>query len=310
MKSEKIKLSIFTPTYNRAHLLPVLYQSLINQTNKNFIWLIVDDGSKDNTEDLINSWIKENKIKIEYYKKENGGKNTAMDFAHEHCKTEYIACVDSDDYLVDAAIETIYKYFPIATNDSVGLVGLHGDINNQNEVKAWPPAKTKVKFCDLTKICGKTPETFLIFKTSIIKNFRFPSISSEKFITESVFYKQFLYDYYLVTIGEIIKFGEYFSDGYTNQGLNLFFKNPKGYLYALKQDLFYAVKYGSSIKTKVGLAASYYAWKRVNHIKDDFKNDYKISPFYKFVGCILSPIIYVRYKNKYKRFNNDTNTKH
>lgn len=99
-------------------------------------------------------------------------------------------------------------------------------------------------------------------------------------------------------------------DGYTSQGLNLFFKNPKGYLYALNQNLYCAVKYGSSLKIKVGLAAGYYAWKRVNHTKDDFKNDYKISLFYKFVGCILSPIIYVRYKNKYKRFKNDTNTKH
>lgn len=144
----------------------------------------------------------------------------------------------------------------------------------------------------------------------MVKKYKFPQIQEERFLTESIFYNQFEFDYYLYAFDDLIYVGEYMPDGYTSQGLNLFFKNPKGYLYALNQNLYCAVKYGSSLKIKVGLAAGYYAWKRVNHTKDDFKNDYKISLFYKFVGCILSPIIYVRYKNKYKRFKNDTNTKH
>ena len=304
------KLTIFTPTYNRAHLLPVLYESLVKQTNKNFVWLIVDDGSKDNTEDVVSDWIKEKKIDIEYYKKKNGGKNTAMDFANEHCKTEFIACVDSDDYLTNNAVQVLYEYFPKLDDDCVGIVGLHCDKHNKNKVIGWPKRFEKINFYDLKNVCAKIPETFLVLKTKIIKKFKFPQISEEKFITESVFYKQFLYDYNLLVMEEIIKLGEYFPDGYTSQGLNLFFKNPKGYLYALKQNLFYAVKYGSSLKNKVVTAASYYAWKKINMIKDEFPNDYKITSFYKFIGFILSPIMYIKYKKNYKKFKNDANSKH
>ena len=93
------KITVFTPTYNRAGLLVQLYDSLKKQTSKDFVWLIVDDGSTDNTKDVVDGFIKENKIEIDYHYKPNGGKNTAIDLAHEICKTDFIACVDSDDFL-------------------------------------------------------------------------------------------------------------------------------------------------------------------------------------------------------------------
>jgi len=80
------KITIFTPTYNRRNLLGRLYESLKTQTNKNFVWLIVDDGSSDNTEEIINKYKKEKVVDIQYFYKENGGKHTALDFAHAHCK--------------------------------------------------------------------------------------------------------------------------------------------------------------------------------------------------------------------------------
>ena len=89
---------------------------------------------------------------------------------------------------------------------------------------------------------------------------------------------------------------EYMPDGYTSQGMKLFFKNPKGYLYSLKQDLYFARKHRKSFKTRLGLATSYYAWEKVNKIKDDFKNEYKLSAFYKFFGVLLSPIKIAKFK--------------
>ena len=113
------KLTIFTPTYNRMELLKNLYSSLKNQTNKNFIWFIVDDGSTDNTKQLVNELKNEAVLNISYVKKENGGKNTAMDYAHSNCETEFIACVDSDDYLTENAVEEIYKDFITYSNDFI-----------------------------------------------------------------------------------------------------------------------------------------------------------------------------------------------
>ena len=132
---EKIKLTYFTPTYNREKLLPNLYKSLLAQSNKNFIWLIVDDGSKDNTETLVNGWKKENKIKIEYVKKENGGKHTAIELSNQICTTEFITCVDSDDTLTPDATKILYSKFNLCSGDDiVGLLGPKTVVNAKYKI--------------------------------------------------------------------------------------------------------------------------------------------------------------------------------
>ena len=98
-------LTIFTPTYNRIQTLGRVYQSLLKQTCKDFNWLIIDDGSTDNTKDLVEQWILENKIKIRYHFKENGGKHTAMKLAYELANTKFLLAIDSDDELTPDAIE-------------------------------------------------------------------------------------------------------------------------------------------------------------------------------------------------------------
>jgi glycosyltransferase involved in cell wall biosynthesis len=97
--------TVFTPTYNRAGTLPRLYKSLINQSFKDYLWLIIDDGSTDNTNEIVSEWIKENKIKIKYQYKINGGKHTAMKLAFELIDTKYLIEIDSDDELTPDTIE-------------------------------------------------------------------------------------------------------------------------------------------------------------------------------------------------------------
>ena len=106
-----IKITIFTPTYNRDYIIINLYKSLLIQTLKDFEWLIIDDGSTDNTELLVSSFIKDNKINIRYIKQQNGGKHRAINKALEEAKGELFFIVDSDDQLVDNAIERILYYF-------------------------------------------------------------------------------------------------------------------------------------------------------------------------------------------------------
>lgn len=102
-------ITVFTPTYNRAHLLHRGYEALLKQKDNDFLWMIVDDGSTDNTEELVNSWIKENKIEIRYIKKENGGVGTAYLSAINNCDTELMIAIDSDDYLPEDGIEIIKR---------------------------------------------------------------------------------------------------------------------------------------------------------------------------------------------------------
>ena len=96
----KKRMTVFTPTYNRAYILPKLYDSLCQQTVKSFEWLIVDDGSVDNTQELVEKWIEEKKIEIRYFKQANGGKQRAHNLGVEKSKEEIFVCVDSDDYVL------------------------------------------------------------------------------------------------------------------------------------------------------------------------------------------------------------------
>lgn len=119
------KITVFTPTYNRGKLLHQCYESLLRQTNQDFKWLIIDDGSIDNTKEIVEQWIKEKKIGIQYFFKENGGLHTGYNTAIEHMDTELSICIDSDDWLPDNAIETILNIWNEKKSDDIaGLIGL------------------------------------------------------------------------------------------------------------------------------------------------------------------------------------------
>lgn len=295
------KLTIFTPTYNRKELIGKLYQSLKVQTNKNFVWLIVDDGSKDNTEALINAFKKENEIEIQYFYKENGGKNTAIDFAHEKCETDYIACVDSDDFLMENAVQNIYVAIEKIKNDKcVGIVGRkflsnHIPLDNGDFIEG-----KEIMFNQLESVYNYKADTFLIFKTNIVKNFKFPKIEGEKFITEKVLYNQFMFDYSMLMINSVDYIVEYQAEGYSAGAARLMFNNPKGIMYAFKSDAYYLTKYKQGLKKTVLAWARFYAWRRLNKFNSLFKDELNIKSCLKVVGWILSFVMQLRYKNKKK----------
>lgn len=300
---KNINLTYFTPTYNRAKLLPKLYKSLINQTNKNFIWLIVDDGSKDDTETIVNKWKNENKINIEYVKKENGGKHTAIDLSNQICTTEFITCIDSDDYITENCTECLEKYMANIRqkNNVVGIVGRRDLIGYTRHKEAnWPQNQVLLYFHELSENYNFNFDTILVFKTSIIKNYSFPKFNDERFVTESVFYNKFMFDYKMMAIEEFLYIGEYQDDGYTNMGMNLFIKNPKGFACHLKQDLYLKIKNKKSLKKKLKASLYYYGWKAFFKLKEDFMTEYKIPWFYKFVGILASPLSKLKLKKKYR----------
>ena len=127
-------LTVFTPTYNRAYILNQCYESLVRQSCKDFIWLIIDDGSTDNTKELVEDWMKnDNGFEIRYHYKKNGGMHTGHNVAYELIDTELNVCIDSDDFMPDNAVELIVNFWREYGSDKYsGIVAL--DIYKNGEV--------------------------------------------------------------------------------------------------------------------------------------------------------------------------------
>ena len=233
-------ITIFTPTYNREHYLKRLYMSLTIQTDKDFEWLIVDDGSIDATENLIQSFIENEKsFSIRYYKTVNGGKHRAINKGVQLAKGEWFFIVDSDDWLTEKAVQIIKKYcVEILDNEQfVGVAGLKVFENNKIVGSTF-----KGKCLDATSlerkrfnILGDKAE---IFKTGILKKYPFPEYKNEKFMSEAVVWNKIAYDGYKIRwFNEDIYFCEYQEEGLTNNLRNNYRNSPNGYLHYVEQEI-------------------------------------------------------------------------
>jgi len=223
-------ISIITPTWNRANLINRLYESLIRQTNKNFEWIVVDDGSTDNTKEIVDGWIKENKINIHYYLKPNGGKHTALNLAVQKASKELCFIVDSDDYISDDAVETIIAdYDEIKGNDKISGIGylratLNGDVIGKEYTKDGV-VDTFVNQRYNNNVYGDKAE---VYKTSVLKKYTFPEFENEKFLSESVVWCEISKDYTMKFLNKKIYFCEYQQGGLSDNVRKRLFKNPKG----------------------------------------------------------------------------------
>ena len=224
------KLTIMTPTYNRAYILENAYDSLVRQKNKDFIWLIVDDGSSDNTESLVKKWIKDKKIKIEYYKKENGGKHTAINYALDRLKTEYVVLsLDSDDYFTDDAVEVILNKLD---EKKCGLVFLCDDEKRSGRYKIKYDI-ISLSNCSISKAFSQNlfnASAIFVFKSNYIKNYKFPIFKNESFFNEG--YMLYQLDEPIVWIDNALCIREYKEDGLTKNIFKTYYNNPNSwYLY-------------------------------------------------------------------------------
>jgi len=296
------KLTIFTPTFNRANNLPTLYKVLLNQTSQNFLWLIIDDGSTDETKILVESWIKDQKLNIEYIYKENGGKHTAIEVANNLCKTDYIVIIDSDDILTNNAVETFYEMYQNVDNDELLIGILFPRVYMTEELvrNDFPKTGEKKFLYEINNYNYRGGEVNHFLKTNIIKKFGFPHFSGEKFVRESVWTDNFFYDHKFWIYSKAINLLEYTEDGYTKQGFNLLYKNPYGFLCALKSNAYYAIKARFSLKEKVIATAKYYGWAKAMRLNKKKIEGYKISFFYRFSGRILSLATRRVYKKRIK----------
>lgn len=232
------ELTIFTPTYNRAYILPQLFESLLAQSNRNFEWLIVDDGSSDNTHEIIQNFKSKADFKITYIYQENQGKHVAINTALKNIQTPNFLTVDSDDFLQDDGLQLIEnKLSLIIQNPSI--IGIASPINilNSNRSKKQIPTDIVVTTNELKFKHHFNGELTLIFKTDLAKKFEYPVFEGEKFMLESVVFDKMDDEYKFLYIADSIVNAEYRPDGLTFQGKKILLNSPLGAALAYKEKM-------------------------------------------------------------------------
>lgn len=299
------KVTIFTPTYNRAYTLPRLYDSLKNQTDKSFTWLIIDDGSSDNTRKLVEQFISEGLIDIQYHYQKNAGKSQAQNHALVLSDSEIFVGVDSDDFLTNDAVEKILFHWQKALTlpYCIGLLACKCAKSVENtltvvDYKKFPKNMlTTVKEAYSTG--GLKGDALMIYKTSEIKKFPFPSFDGEKFVPEAYLYDKLDQIGKLYFTNEKIYIAEYLPDGYTAGMEALNFKNANGYFAYISQRL----PLDRRIKDIVIDLACYTSICLV--LDKNF-----LYPKKKFLSALLFPLGFALYLKRYHRFKKQKHQNH
>ncbi len=227
-------LTIFTPAYNRAHTIGRTYASLRKQTNKDFIWLIIDDGSTDGTEELVKSWYKEdNGFEIRYIYKENGGMHTAHNEAYRNIDTELNVCIDSDDAMPHDAVEIIEQAWKrVRDCDYAGLIGLDANMETGDTIGDGFPADMKETTLSGYYATGRTGDKKLVYRTEVINSVpEYPVFENEKYVALAYKYRLIDQQYKLSVVNEAICKVEYQADGSSNNMYRQYLQNPRGFAF-------------------------------------------------------------------------------
>lgn len=224
------RITVFTPTYNRAYIIENLYRSLQRQTFKEFEWLVIDDGSTDNTEFLFHQWQRENNpFPIRYFRQENGGKCRAVNRGLKLAEGELFFTVDSDDYLTDDALEHIDKWEKELPREGK-YCGFSGNLGTS--LDSTPNQLFEGGYFDgnaFDRYGAVDGERAMVFYTQIHRQYLYPEFPGEKFMTEAVAWNRMAYDGYKIRFyNDIIWIYEYKEDGLTRAGYTLFLNNPQG----------------------------------------------------------------------------------
>lgn len=226
-------LTIFTPSFNRGYTLNKCYESLKNQTVKDFKWLIVDDGSTDNTRELVNSWIEEGILDITYKYQENQGMHGAHNTAYELIDTELNVCIDSDDYMPNDAVEKIIEFWNNNKNekDIAGFIGLDAYEDGNIIGDYFPKTLRKTTLFEINNKYKIQGDKKIVYRTEISKKYQYPLYKGERYVGLAYKYYKIDEKYQLLTMNEVLCIVEYMDDGSSRNMFSQYIKNPKGFAF-------------------------------------------------------------------------------
>lgn len=265
------EITVLTPTYNRADQLQNLFESLQKQIEKRFKWLIVDDGSQDNTEEVVKSFLKKTDFEINYIKKENGGKHTALNVGFQMIDTYLTFIVDSDDVLTTNAIEEVYcNIETIKENDLCGVAYLRGYSEKECIGKLFPKSEVIDNDINIRLKCNVSGDKAEIWRTDILRQYQFPVFENERFQGENYVWWQIARRYNMLYINKIIYITEYLDGGLTKSGRAMRMRNPLGGMENSKM-AFYP-EFPLKTKIKCGLLYDVYGYQAKWSLRKIIKN--------------------------------------
>ncbi len=289
------RITVFTPTFNRAFCLNQLYTSLVEQTNKNFIWLIVDDGSSDGTKNLIENWIAENQIQIQYFFQENQGMHSAHNTAYKNIKTELNVCIDSDDYMPKDAIEKIINlWYEKGSQEYAGIIGLDAfkDGTIINKIPDY------IKIASLSELEYKNNirgDKKIILRTEVVNEFPpYPIFDSERLVPLGTLYLMIDQKYKFLCTNEVFCIIEYLNEGSSKTIFQQYKKSPMGFMYSRIIELKYSHNIFYAYTRAIHYISSCFFTRKWNLFKDNPK---------KFITALAIPSgilfhVYVLFKLK------------
>lgn len=233
------ELTVFTPTYNRAHTLPRVYKSLLRQTCKDFEWLIIDDGSSDNTKALVDNWISEGSLTIRYVYQENQGMHGAHNTAYDNISTPLCVCIDSDDFMPDDAVEKIITFWKEKGSDKfAGFIGLDCTLDGNIIGKPFPEGLVSTTFRGLIEKYHLGGDKKYVYRTEVIKAYpKYPIFGNEKYFSLAYLYDLIGDKYEMLLTNDILCIVEYQDDGSSRGMWKQYWNNPRGFAFMRKTDM-------------------------------------------------------------------------
>lgn len=296
-------ITVFTATYNRGHLIQRIYQSLLRQKEFNFEWLVIDDGSQDQTEDLFNDWTsRDNPFEIRYYKQENRGLIRTLNRGIELARGEYFAKIDPDDYVVDDYTTNISKWVASIEN-STSIYAVSGVRVTPDGIPLkgkWPDIPRELGFVDATDLeraaYDLDADMCEAWRTDVLRNYPFPVWNSEKFAPEQIVFNQIALDGYKIRWYPVaMSICEYQDDGLTKGSRKLEIQNPMGYAMMYNHKLKYDIPFAQKLRCAMQCTALSIVGRNPQYI---FQSNMPIATLAALVPGIL---LAIRRKRQYRQ---------
>lgn len=247
-------ITILTPTFNRAHLLPRLFESLTHQTDFNFEWLVIDDGSTDGTSDLFaGKTFLSAPFPIRYYRQENSGKHRALNAGVKQAKGDFIFIADSDDWLLPQSVAIVGLHTSAIADDNTfaGVAGL--DVFDDERIvgTGLPQDIIDCNAMDIRYRYHVDGDLKEVFKTTVLQEFPFPEIQDEKFCPEQLVWFRIAQKYKLRYFNTPIYVAEYQPNGITASIIRVRMLAPQATCMMYAEMLAYKIPFKEKIKAAI-----------------------------------------------------------